>query len=154
MAYGSFYTIIDVATLNGYIVMINNTPQWNARLGKRRRRQYILNLGMELVKPWIEQRSTIGLQSDIRLAMSTILERPVEVEEQPVAHPDNSRGKCHVCIKEAFGEGYRAEKKNANKVKQSCSRCLIKTCKKTHSKNTYLHRLPVRADELRVNQYI
>ena len=118
--------------------MINNTPQWNARLGKRRRRQYILNLGMELVKPWIEQRSTIGLQSDIRLAMSTILERPVEVEEQPVAHPDNSRGKCHVCIKEAFGEGYRAGKKKCKQSKAELQPLPHRKRVKKHTQKTLI----------------
>ena len=134
-----FFTIVDVAALNALVVFLHNKPTWKERLGKRRRRQFLLDLGLELIKPWVQQRAenVTGLRINIRVAnpMEGILGVKINDPQQP-APADGTVGKCHVCVKGSYGENYKKKKSNmANKVKQSCNTCHKRVCQK-HSQKT------------------
>jgi len=53
-----FYTIVDVAALNAFVVWLHKTPNWKASQGTRRRRIFLLELGKSLVLPYVEERDS------------------------------------------------------------------------------------------------
>ncbi len=134
-----FFTIIDIAALNGFVVFLHNKPQWNERRGRRKRRQFLIDLGFDLIKPWVLQRSTNlhGLRINIRLAMEAVLGIQLAEPEQPAPAAEGTLGKCHVCIKASYGPDYKKKKYNANKVKQICDQCNKRACNK-HSRKSLI----------------
>ena len=71
----TFFTIVDIVTVNALVILLHNVPDLKQRLGKRRRRHFLLDLGLDLIKPWVQHRSTnlTGLRISIRVAMEGIL---------------------------------------------------------------------------------
>jgi hypothetical protein len=132
-----FYTILDIAALNAFVVWLNKNKAWMQKKGGQRRRLFLHELGTNLVLPWVEQRSlnVVGLKSDTLRAMSTVLNRPVEAL-MPAAMPAPANvvpRRCAICIQEAHGKGYKRAKNAANKVKQRCHICSKPSCMK-HSR--------------------
>jgi hypothetical protein len=124
-----FYTMIDVAALNTLVLWLFKNPGWSVKKRGQRRKHFLHELGMALVMPQIERRQTLtGLQSDIRSAIDTILDRPSALP--PPSAAAASVAKCTTCIRESYGKGYKKAKYSANKVKQRCIKCQRPTCKK------------------------
>ena len=70
-----FYTTIDIAALNTLVLWLFKNRRWYEQKHGQRRRLFLHELGMALVLPQIERRhSLMGLRSDTRLAIDTILD--------------------------------------------------------------------------------
>ena len=133
-----FYTIVDIAALNSFVIWIQKNPNWEIRKSKERRRRFLQELGMTLVVPEVERcmETASGLSSKIQQAMQTILGKPSQPQPSTSLASVETAGRCNVCVSEKHGEGYKKAKYNtANKVKQRCDICRKPACKK-HSKQT------------------
>jgi Transposase IS4 len=133
-----FYTVIDVAALNAFVIWLHKKPNWMSNKAKERRRLFLKELGTELILPLVQQRAANmnGLSSSCQQAIRTVLKPAIPEPEQPsTSAPKEAPGKCVVCITEGYGTGYKKAKNNANKVKQRCVTCHKPVCKK-HSKQT------------------
>lgn len=109
-----FMNMLDIATLNSYIIWIHQNPSWN-RGKMRARRQYLLDLGKSLALPNMQRR----------LETNTNLQKPViralaacgvckNKEIPPLATPttDRKRARCYIC-----------PRKDDNKTTLRCSKC-------------------------------
>ncbi|KAJ4430670.1 hypothetical protein ANN_19261 [Periplaneta americana] len=69
-----FFTLIDIACLNGGTIFMKNNPDWNKKKHNVRR-LCMLELGQQLVRPVVEERAknTIGLQKPIISAIESVL---------------------------------------------------------------------------------
>ncbi|KAJ4446306.1 hypothetical protein ANN_13001 [Periplaneta americana] len=69
-----FFTLIDIACLNGGTIFMKNNPDWNKKKDNVRR-LYMLELGQQLVRPVVEERAKniIGLQKPIISAIESVL---------------------------------------------------------------------------------
>ncbi|KAJ4426464.1 hypothetical protein ANN_27278 [Periplaneta americana] len=69
-----FFTLIDIACLNGGTIFMKNNPDWNKKKHNVRR-LYMLELGQQLVRPVVEERAKniIGLQKPIISAIESVL---------------------------------------------------------------------------------
>ncbi|KAJ4447390.1 hypothetical protein ANN_09396 [Periplaneta americana] len=74
-----FYTLVDIAALNGYTTFILNFPDWNKKKPNQRR-LYLQELGLKLITPYIEERArnVAGLQKCVISAMEGILKRKIK----------------------------------------------------------------------------
>lgn len=52
-----FYSIIDVAALNAFIIWLHKNPTWKSNMAKERRRLFLKELGTEFVLPLVQQRA-------------------------------------------------------------------------------------------------
>ena len=137
-----FYTVLDIAALNAFVVWLHKYPNWEIKILKERRRRFLKGLGLALVVPQIERRmdSIQGLSIATQQAIGTVLGKPNVAVTQPsasVAPSSSAARKCNVCISQNYGAGFTKAKNNANKVKQRCEQCKKPACKK-HSKQTLL----------------
>jgi hypothetical protein len=132
-----FYTIIDMAALNAFVIRLHKKPNWMSNMAKERRRLFLKELGTELILPLVQQRAANinGLSSSCQQAIRTILNQPIRVQPPSTSAPSVPPGKRVVCITEGYGTGYKKAKTNANKVKQRCVSCHKPACQK-HSKQT------------------
>ena len=129
-----FYTMIDIAALNSMVLWLFKNPSWNLKKQRTRRRLFLHDLGMALVKPLVESRNTIGLRTDVNKAISTILNHPAAAQSELSSTPVATQvAKCALCIAQSRGANYKKGKYNANKVKQRYHIC-GKHCKK-HSEH-------------------
>jgi hypothetical protein len=132
-----FYTMIDISALNSLVIWIYKNPTWNASKPDQRRRLFLSELGMTLIKPQLENRATQlnGLTRSITCALGQILGRNVHLTSQaPVAAEGAERKRCHVCVSNSTGRGFKRTKyNNANKSASVCSICGKTTCGK-HSR--------------------
>ena len=97
------------------------------------------NLAEALVLPFAKQRSVIGLSKKTAMKLSLLLG-----DSQPPTQPAHScsstsnevspgtpkRKRCHICISELAGPGYKAEKDKLPKVKSTCCKCRQTACGK------------------------
>jgi hypothetical protein len=138
-------TIIDVAALNAFVVWIETNANWQHKLYNHRRAAFLKQLASELTRPHAEFRANAvtGLAADILNAISMTLGRPVVDTVTPSRMPQPLPvERCHVCIGKGGGQGYKKKKYNANKVRQECSKCSRKVCKKTLRNFTQMRYLP------------
>lgn len=93
-----FYTIVDVAALNAFVVWLHKTPNWKASQGTRRRRIFLLELGNSLVLPYVEERASdiSGLSIAVQRATQAMLNRPVASLPQSTAAAGSKVRKCAV----------------------------------------------------------
>lgn len=132
-----FYTILDVAALNAFVIWLYKKPNWNESKGTRRWRTFLTELGKALVLPHIEKRAceAICFKAQTQQAIWFMLNRPVDSQPQSTAPAtSNKLRKCALCIQSGFGKGYKKAKMNANKVKQCCEKCRKPVC------NTYSYK--------------
>ncbi|KAJ4434967.1 hypothetical protein ANN_23539 [Periplaneta americana] len=128
-----FYTLLDIAALNGYTTFILNFPDWNKKKPNQRR-LHLQELGLKLITPYIEERArnVTGLQKCVISAMEGILKRKIkQTSEAKEVH--GGKGRCHLCTRDC-----RSKIEKYNKVSKTtiiCSVCKRYTCGK-HSKKT------------------
>jgi len=72
-----FMNCLDIAAVNALVIWLYKEPTWNARKTNKRR-QFLRQLGMQLIRPQMGRRSKqSGLNSHIQQALSTNLGKPV-----------------------------------------------------------------------------
>ncbi|KAJ4425420.1 hypothetical protein ANN_28035 [Periplaneta americana] len=128
-----FYTLVDIAALNGYTTFILNFPDWNKKKPNQRR-LYLQELGLKLITPYAEERArnVIGLQKCVISAMEGILKRKIK-QTSGAKGVHGGKGRCHLCTRDC-----RSKIEKYNKVSKTtiiCSVCKRYTCGK-HSKKT------------------
>ena len=102
----------------------------------RRHREFLKQLGCDLVLPSIEVRAqnVCELTNLVQSAMSIVLKRSMEntaPAPAPDEQPDKKRRKCSVYIQQSHCQGHKAKKEGANKVKnQICVNCKRPVCSK------------------------
>jgi len=141
-----WYTIVDVSALNGFIVWTETHPEWVKPKCKSMRAIYLKTLGMELIRPHVQSRSQnlAGLTSDITQAIGAILGTQISATKaQQAKNTDtevSGRGRCHICVSDNKGAGFKKAKYNANKTTQHCKTCCKFVCNK-HSDTVKICRL-------------
>ncbi|KAJ4430410.1 hypothetical protein ANN_22626 [Periplaneta americana] len=131
-----FFTLIDIAYLNGGTIFMKNNPDWNKKKHNVRR-LYMLELGQQLVRPVVEERAKniIGLQKPIISAIESVLGKTLPSTSVVVpSGASYSRGRCHLCLKT---KSSKREKDKMTKVSIVCCRC-CKHVYSTHSANTII----------------
>ncbi|KAJ4427180.1 hypothetical protein ANN_24796 [Periplaneta americana] len=128
-----FYTLLDIAALNGYTIFILNFPDWNKKKPNQRR-LYLQELGLKLITPYIEKlaRNVTGLQKCVISAMEGILKRKIK-QTSGAKEVHGGKGRCHLCTRDC-----RSKIDKYNKVSKTtiiCSVCKRYTCGK-HSKKS------------------
>ncbi|XP_054834881.1 piggyBac transposable element-derived protein 4-like isoform X1 [Eublepharis macularius] len=101
-----FSNILDIACLNAYIVWMENNPGWAEK--KSQRRLFLIELGLELIKPWIQARNIEHLPLGTRQAATELL---------GITASAKKRGRCHLC-----------ERKKDCKTQKKCTRCGCFVC--------------------------
>ena len=112
----AFCTLIDIAALNGFSLFIQNFPVWNTKRSNRRR-LYLQELDLELVRPQVENRlkNTIGLQNNILMAMEGVLDRKIQPPKMSdAAIKGNGKGRRHACSNAA-----RSKREKLNKLSKN-----------------------------------
>lgn len=131
-----FFTLIDIACLNGGTIFMKNNPDWNKKKHNVRR-LYMLELGQQLVRPVVEERAKniIGLQKPIISAIESVLGKTLPSTSVVVpSGASYSRGRCHLCLKT---KSSKREKDKMTKVSIVCCRCCKYVCS-THSAKTII----------------
>lgn len=128
-----FYTLLDIVGINAYSIFIQNHPNWNDKKTNRRR-LFLQELGLQLIKPHIEERAKNinGLQNHVLMAIENVLGRRME-KPRTKTSTDNSKGRCHVCCSQT-----KTKKEKTNKLAKTtivCNNCGNYVCGK-HSVKT------------------
>ncbi|KAJ4435065.1 hypothetical protein ANN_23639 [Periplaneta americana] len=116
-----FYTLVDIAALNGYTTFILNFPDWNKKKPNQRR-LYLQELGLKLITPYTEERArnVTGLQKCVISAMEGILKRKIK-QTSGAKDVHGGKGRCHLCTRDC-----RSKIEKYNKVSKKtvvCSMC-------------------------------
>ena len=121
-----FYTLIDICSINGYILFTQNVPASNEK--KSTRKMYLKELGQQLVESFVQERcqNLRGLQTPIVKAMGHILGRELQNEIQNVNIQDEPpmKRRCHICMKQA------SNRKAVHNVTKTNARCANSICVK------------------------
>lgn len=120
-----FSAIMNISMANGHIL-------WTAaNLEKRlKRRKYIKTIGIELVKPFVQERmkESSNFSLDLRTRIQNFLKESKKDEDENIATDDSQtsrkRGRCYLC-----------DRKKDVKCTQKCSNCLLFICKNHITKN-------------------
>lgn len=119
-----FSAIMNISMANGHIL-------WTAaNLEKRlKRRKYIKTIGIELVKPFVQERmkESSNFSLDLRTRIQNFLKESKKDEDENIAtdsQTSRKRGRCYLC-----------DRKKDVKCTQKCSKCLLFICKKNITKN-------------------
>ena len=137
-----FYNILDISAINAFIVWTQMHPKWNETVAKHRRRLFIKELGMSLIKNQMQSRLSIpGLSLPLRQLIEECLRDPNDNEieggsptaadesqgsengdgacVQPKKRPARKRARCNLC-----------PRKNDIKTRTVCSICSAHVCEK------------------------
>ena len=127
-----FYRIVDFACLNSFIVWRTIFPQSTIR-----RRDYQMQLAMELAKPHIIRRSQIPeLRKSITFAMKACgIDLPVHHMAPDTDDEPATKRRCHVC-----------PRKLKRKIRQTCKKYKRPVCNE-HSKNFITCRVCTEAED-------
>ena len=93
--------LINLGGLNSYITYISRNPQWCQGLSHKRR-QFLENLGLDLVKPLMERRGVpiVGLAKPIQQAMFVCGIAPattVDYNQDKQGPTKSKRKRCYRC---------------------------------------------------------
>lgn len=99
--YRLFMELIDIAALNAHILWTTKNPEWKKN-DCRRRRHFLLELALNLAKPYCENRAknSSSLQKDVICAMETIGVIPISTKERPITPGPskmNASKRCALC---------------------------------------------------------
>lgn len=113
-----FYNIIDISSYNAYVLFSKVTNSWGSK-DFRKRRYFLENLGMALVKPHIERRRCFPRTKAARDIVENIKSATKVVQEEAsTSTQSKKRGRCYMC------------KKTDNKCANLCCKCGKYCCKK------------------------
>ena len=89
-----FYGMLNIASINSYIIYVNNLHK--SRQRPMNRKMFMLELSRQLTFPWLRSRLNIPtLQRSLRSAIEDIVkEKPVD--ERPIQGP-SKRTTCQIC---------------------------------------------------------
>ena len=123
-----FYNLLNLTCINAFVIFMNSFPNWN-RSKLNRRRLFLLELGMSLVKPTITMRArcSVGIQRPIQEAIKACQTQESRVDQSegnPVCTNVNkaSRKRCYMCLKKD------------RKAQRICERCKNPVCGEHSSK--------------------
>ena len=127
----AFSYVLDTSRINAGTIYSLNT-------GKNPRAINSFNFGLELamamVKPFIESRSLVGLNSKVTQKIELVLEKKIikKNAEPQVNYPGTSSDKkrCKICLVEVTGINQKENKDNIPKTKKRCQKCNIPMCPK------------------------
>lgn len=111
-----FQNIIDIAGVNSYSLWTKKFPNWKKNQ-KDKRRLFLLDLGLALVKPHVARRMTNrnGFPKRVLDAMSQVIPQ----ENAPITpNPEQSFGRCYYC-----------PRKDDKKCRLYCEKCKNFFCK-------------------------
>ncbi|KAJ4442318.1 hypothetical protein ANN_03904 [Periplaneta americana] len=93
-------------------------PDWYKKKTNRRR-FYLQELGLQLIKPNVEHRAAniIGLQNNIIMSMEAILKKKITKTTQNQQQP-SGKGRCRKCSKQC-----RTKSEKLNKLAKSTIIC-------------------------------
>ena len=96
-----FMNLLNLDGLNSFITYITRNPQWCQKLSHKRR-QFLEDLGLDLVKPIMERRATsfVGLTKPIQQAMSVCGITPaasVDYSQDEQGPTKSKRKRCYRC---------------------------------------------------------
>lgn len=125
----AFAYVLDMARVNSATIHAlnkNEDPQKGDSF------KFGFDLVMQLVKPFIEQRSTQRLSWLIKSKISLILGR--QPQPQPINNElgpsmSEKRGRCVACLKGILGENYLNRRKHISSNRSICQVCGNYTCK-------------------------
>ena len=129
-----FYNMVDVAAINAFTLWIENNSDYleSGSKFKSARREFLIALGMELVKPYIERRAENprGFSNHVRKTIGEVLGRniidpvPELKKQKPSQYPGAN------CVDEAYQTAGCKEKKynRANKAHYVCNLCSKRIC--------------------------
>lgn len=117
-----FFNVVDVAALASFILWICNVPDWRKESKWSRRRQFLVELGEELVKPLILRRlqMRMNLRKNITDAISTVADKLNLVSELTTItaeKPKSGQSRCSIC-----------PRNKDRKVRKFCDRCGKAVC--------------------------
>ncbi|XP_018600224.2 piggyBac transposable element-derived protein 4-like [Scleropages formosus] len=89
-----FYHCLNIASINAEVIFMAKFPGWEAK-HPHRRRIFLKNLGLQLLKPWLERRVQVAklprATHDALKVCGVVREKPAE--EKAV----KKRRRCHIC---------------------------------------------------------
>ena len=119
-----FMNLINLGGLNSFILYIHEFPHWNEGVSYRRR-QFLEELGLELVQPLMQKRAIrmIGLQRPIQNAMFACGINPAaEINEhEEESRPQSKRRRCYYCTSDRKASG-------------TCKKCQKPVCRQHSTK--------------------
>lgn len=115
-----FYTLIDIVCINSFSLYTLNYPEWN-KTKTNRRRIYLQNLGLELIRPNALHRSKNldGLQKPVIAALESILGWKLTQATASKRPRLTGKGRCHLCCVAASSK---------NEVRNKLSKTTIVCC--------------------------
>lgn len=125
-----FLFLLGIAQVNASTILMINRGMGAADVKKGARREVMFVMGQELVQPRIEMRACnpTGLTSATLRAIDSV--RRTE-PDAPVAGPSAAgqaeaaprQGRCHFCLSNIKGAGFKAKKNRMNKKSLPCKGC-------------------------------
>ncbi|KAJ4429762.1 hypothetical protein ANN_21966 [Periplaneta americana] len=100
-----FFTLIDIAAINGYCLYLMNDPNWE-KTRTNRHRIYLQELGLKLIERKVQDRAknVSGLKNNVVIAMENILsikiKPPVADTGDNIAQGTSSaigKKRCYIC---------------------------------------------------------
>lgn len=126
----AFAYLLDMARVNSSTILALNTGMDPL---KQDSFKYDFDLVMLLVKPFIEQRNTERLSWLVESKIALIIGRPPQPElpanDELGPALSDTRERCYICVKEAFGAGYTKKRKLLSSNRSICQGCSRYTCK-------------------------
>lgn len=138
-----FYTIIDIAALNSFVIWLHKYPNWEIKVLNKDADDSWRNLAWLLLFLRQNDASTVDLAPRHSWLYEQFLGKPNMTLTQPSASvaPSSSAGKCNVCILQNYGPGFTKAKNNAIKVTQRCEQCKKPASKKTFTADNFVFEL-------------
>ena len=123
--------MVDLAALASFVVLMCDVPDWRKESTLARRRQFIVELGEQLVKPLISRRLEMPthLRQNIRDAMATVGEKLKLADEHATVRaykPTSGQAWCTTC-----------PRNRDRKVRKFCDSCGKAVCTE-HCQNNIL----------------
>ena len=123
-----FSYVIDMARVNSTTIF---ALQKKHDPCKQESFEYCYTFLYQLVKPFIQSRSSNGHTTFVRQKIELVIrKRQWEVEGEAVGPPmSEDKGRCHVCISNLAGVGHKLKKNQMYRVKTLCRICKKNACK-------------------------
>ena len=117
-----FFNMVDVAALASFVIWICNVPDWRKESKWSRRRQFLVELGEQLVKTIIIRRPQMPthLRQDIRDAIATVSDKlhlTRDMVTTATERPQSGQGRCIIC-----------PRNKDRKVRKFCDHCGKAVC--------------------------
>ncbi|XP_055306906.1 piggyBac transposable element-derived protein 1-like, partial [Sitodiplosis mosellana] len=95
-----FANMIDVSGFNAFVIFTELFPQWKEKEKKYRRRLFLIEVGEQLVLPYIDSRKTLPKANNANALVKQIRGIPDEPSSSGILEKlpkNNKRGRCYIC---------------------------------------------------------